>query len=52
MTVDSDNNMVYFKEFGPSKVTISFDKKCLDQLIPALQEINFWTKLEKGKETQ
>ena len=43
-TVALTGGRVEFKNFGLDKVTIVFDAKCLDQLIPALQEANFWEK--------
>jgi hypothetical protein len=42
MTVDSEGSFVQFKNFGPNKLTINFDVKALEQLIPALQEIYFY----------
>lgn len=52
MTAVAVGNLIEFKNFGDSKVTISFDAKVLDQLIPFLTEVNFWNKAkEKPNET-
>jgi hypothetical protein len=49
MTVAVDGNQAQFKNFGQEKWTINFDVKTLDQVIPALQEINFFFQAGNGK---
>lgn len=44
MTVVLTDGRIEFRNFGLDNVTIMFDAKCLDQLIPALNEANFWEK--------
>jgi len=48
MTVATDGNLVEFKNFGPQRVTVKFDVKTLDQVIPALTAINFFYKTANG----
>jgi hypothetical protein len=48
MTVSTSGNLVEFKNFGPDKITVMFDVKTLDQVIPALQEINFFYQAANG----
>lgn len=49
MTVATDGDLVEFKNFGPTRATVKFDVKTLDQLIPALQAINFFYKAGNGQ---
>lgn len=44
MTVVAQKDKIEFRNFGQSKITIVFDDKVLDQLIPFLNEVNFWRK--------
>ena len=48
MTVAIDGSLVEFRNFGPSRITVTFDAKTLDQLIPALQAINFFYQAGHG----
>lgn len=51
MTVVANGNVIEFRNFSSEKVTIRFDAKTLDQLIPFLTEVNFWNKVkEKSNE--
>lgn len=47
MTVAAVGDRVEFRNFGAGKVTVSFDAKTLDQLIPFLSEVNFWNKVKE-----
>lgn len=38
------DDRIEFRNFGDSHYTVSFDSKVLDQLIPFLNEVNFWRK--------
>ena len=52
MTVSAEGDMIFFKNFGKSSVTVGFDARVLDLLIPFLTEVNFWNKVkEKPNET-
>jgi hypothetical protein len=44
MTAVAVGESIEFRNFGDSGYTVSFDVKVLDQLIPFLNEINFWRK--------
>jgi hypothetical protein len=44
MTAVYVGNHIEFRNFGDSGYTVSFDAKVLDQLIPFLNEANFWRK--------
>ena len=48
MTVATTNDLVEFRNFGPKSMTVVFDIKTLDQVIPALQAINFFYKASNG----
>ena len=48
MTVATTNNFVEFRNFGPERMTVVFDIKTLDQVIPALNAINFFYKTANG----
>ena len=48
MTVATTNDLVEFRNFGPESMTVVFDIKTLDQVIPALQAINFFYKASNG----
>lgn len=47
MTVTAVGDRIEFRNFGANKVTVSFDAKTLDQLIPFLSEVNFWNKVKE-----
>ena len=47
MTVYTNGDTVEFRNFSQRKLTIHFDAKVLDQLIPFLTEANFWRKSKK-----
>ena len=49
MTVVANGDRIEFKNFGLDNVTIMFDAKVLDQLIPFLTEVNFWNKVKENK---
>lgn len=52
MTVVLNGENIEFRNFGGANYTIRFDVKVLDQLVPFLSEVNFWTKVkEKPNET-
>lgn len=51
MTVAVAGNNIEFRNFGDEKLTIKFDIKTLDQLVPFLKEVQFWNKL-KEKENE
>lgn len=52
MTAAAVGDMIEFKNFSSKGLTIRFDAKVLDQLIPFLTEVNFWNKVkEKNNET-
>ena len=44
MTVYTNGDTVEFRNFTKKGLTIRFDAKVLDQLIPFLTEANFWRK--------
>lgn len=48
MTVATNGDMIEFRNFSSKGITIKFDAKVLDQLIPFLTEVNFWNKVKKG----
>lgn len=47
MTVAAVDDRIEFRNFGRNNVTITFDAKVLDQLIPFLSEVNFWNKVKE-----
>lgn len=52
MTVAATERSVEFRNFTKHGVTVRFDAKVLDQLVPFLTEVNFWNKVkEKNHET-
>lgn len=52
MTVATNGDMIEFRNFTKHGLTVRFDAKVLDQLIPFLTEVNFWNKVkEKTNET-
>ena len=52
MTVATDGDMIEFRNFSSKGLTVRFDARVLDQLIPFLTEVNFWNKVkEKDSET-
>jgi hypothetical protein len=49
MTVATVGDMIEFRNFSSKNITIRFDAKTLDQLIPFLTEVNFWNKAKEKK---
>lgn len=49
MTAVFENGKIEFRNFGERNINISFDARVLDQLVPFLNEVNFWRKVENGK---
>lgn len=47
MTAYTDGDVVEFRNFTQERITIRFDAKVLDQLVPFLTEANFWRKSKK-----
>lgn len=47
MTVATNGDMIEFRNFSSKGVTVRFDSKVLDQLIPFLTEVNFWNKVKE-----
>lgn len=45
MTAVAIGESIEFRNFGDSHYTISFDARVLDQLLPFLNEVNFWRKV-------
>lgn len=45
MTAYTDGDVVEFRDFTDKRITIRFDAKVLDQLLPFLNEANFWRKV-------
>ena len=50
MTVALSGNFIEFRNFGEHRVTIKFDVKTLDQLVPFLKEVQFWNKLKEKED--
>ena len=50
MSVAAAGDMVEFRNFSKHGLTIKFDAKILDQLIPVLTEINFWNKVKENQD--
>lgn len=48
MTVATNGDMIEFRNFSSKGLTIKFDAKVLDQLIPFLTEVNFWNKVKEN----
>lgn len=46
MTVATSGEMIEFRNFSERGLTVRFDSKILDQLIPFLNEVNFWNKVK------
>lgn len=46
MTVYTDGDIVEFRNFTSRGITVRFDAKILDQLVPFLTEANFWRKAQ------
>ena len=46
MTVYTDSEVVEFRNFTSRGITVRFDAKILDQLVPFLTEANFWRKAQ------
>ena len=49
MTVATTGDMIEFRNFSKRGLTIKFDAKILDQLIPFLTEVNFWNKVKENQ---
>ena len=49
MTVATTGDMIEFRNFSKRGLTIKFDAKILDQLIPFLTEVNFWNKVRENQ---
>lgn len=49
MTVATSGDMIEFRNFSSRGLTVRFDAKVLDQLIPFLNEVNFWNKVKDDK---
>lgn len=47
MTVATVGDTIEFRNFSTHGLTIKFDAKVLDQLIPFLTEVNFWNKVKE-----
>lgn len=47
MTVATNGDMIEFRNFSSKGLTVKFDAKVLDQLIPFLTEVNFWNKVKE-----
>lgn len=47
MTAYTDGEVVEFRNFSRQGITVRFDAKILDQLVPFLTEANFWRKSKK-----
>ena len=47
MIAYADGDTVEFRNFTEKGLTVRFDAKVLDQLIPFLTEANFWRKAEQ-----
>ena len=52
MTVATDGDMIEFRNFSSNfsskGLTVRFDARVLDQLIPFLTEVNFWNKVKEN----
>ena len=46
MTIYTDGDVVEFRNFTSRGLTIRFDAKILDQLVPFLNEVLFWRKAQ------
>lgn len=49
MTVAATGDMIEFRNFSKHHLTVRFDSKILDQLIPFLTEVNFWNKVKENQ---
>lgn len=47
MTVAAEGDLIEFRNFSKHGLTIRFDAKVLDQLVPFLNEVNFWNKVKE-----
>ncbi len=47
MTVATNGDMIEFRNFSHQNLTVRFDAKVLDELIPFLTEVNFWNKVKE-----
>lgn len=44
MTAVYTGDLIEFRDFAANNITVRFDAKILDQLVPFLNEIQFWRK--------
>jgi hypothetical protein len=44
MTAVYDGDFIEFRNFAANNYTVRFDSKVLDQLVPFLNEVQFWRK--------
>jgi hypothetical protein len=44
MTAVYTGEFIEFRDFAANNYTVRFDAKVLDQLVPFLNEVNFWRK--------
>lgn len=49
MTVAAVGDMIEFRNLSKQKLTVRFDAKVLDELIPFLTEVNFWNKVKENQ---
>lgn len=49
MTVATNGDMIEFRNFSSKGITVRFDAKVLDELIPFLTEVNFWNKVKENQ---
>ena len=49
MTVAAVGDMIEFRNFSKHRLTVRFDAKVLDELIPFLTEVNFWNKVKENQ---
>lgn len=47
MTAVYTGDTIEFRDFAANNITVRFDAKVMDQLIPFLQEANFWNKVKE-----
>jgi hypothetical protein len=49
MTVALVNGQIEFRNFSSERITVRFDAKVLDQLVPFLKEAQFWNKIKENE---
>jgi len=47
MTAVYTGDTIEFRDSAANNITVRFDAKVMDQLIPFLQEANFWDKVKE-----